>query len=880
MTDRIEALKAALADRYEIEGEIGRGGMATVYLATDLRHDRRVAIKVLDAELASSIGGDRFVREIEISARLTHPRILTLIDSGQAGGLLYYVMPYIRGDSLRDRIQREKQLPVEDAFQITREVAEALEYAHGRGVVHRDVKPGNILLTPGGALVADFGIARALDEAGGDQLTSTGLAVGTPTYMSPEQGGEGTPVDGRADQYSLACVLYEMLAGHPPFAGATSQVIMARHASDPVPPLRGARPTVPEGAEEAVTRALAKVPADRFSTLPDFVDALDAPPTGEIPIGQPYRPARNRSRSWLIGSAVAAAFVALFFIIQGMIATGNSDTAGSTATELSVRRVVVLPFDNQTGDPALTALGQVAGETVADGIDEMGTVSVVPFATVLPMVQDPGARPIDVARSTEAGTLVSGRFNQLGEELQVVVELIDARDESRRRSIGPFVVDEAAPMPALNELRERVMSGVALELDVESYVDIRDPPLYDALLAYLEGGARLTDGDVDGMLEKFAEAMAIDSGFVEVRLDAAGLLMARSRRAESDSLRGWLNERKDRLAPSGQLRLEVQNVWLLETDQNRRYRDLVRLNESTGGDVENTLAQLALMMNRPGESIERLERTGALDDPSAPMWTRMVHAIALHRLGEHADELQVARANRESEAGGRLEAYWTHAEATALAALGEVDSVVAKLDEAASLPIDHGPPACTYWYVGMELVGHGHEEPGLRALERAVDWHETEPAAGVRVWCNSYTYPGEFEHARALYSVGRLSEAKAILDRLMADEPLDNVIHVYQGYLGRIAFHTQGPEAARRVMEEMETTAEDARMQMYFYGLAAISALIGDRDGAMENLRLALNAPDNEGEGVLSMHHLLHVDPDFESLRDYSEFVEFLRPLP
>src|SRR5687767_4720676 len=234
-------LASALADRYRIERELGAGGMATVYLAQDLKHNRPVAIKVLRQELAAAIGPDRFLREIGIAARLQHPHILSLHDSGNAGGLLYYVMPYVEGESLRDRLIRERQLPLEDALAITRDVADALSYAHARDIVHRDIKPENILLASGHALVVDFGIARAVSAAGGDALTETGMAVGTPAYMSPEQALGGESLDGRSDTYSLGTVLYEMLAGAPPFTGPTAQAIMARKAADMPPPIRTVR---------------------------------------------------------------------------------------------------------------------------------------------------------------------------------------------------------------------------------------------------------------------------------------------------------------------------------------------------------------------------------------------------------------------------------------------------------------------------------------------------------------------------------------------------------------------------------------------------------------------------------------------------------------
>ena len=301
MPEASDPFAAALADRYRIERELGRGGMAMVYLAHDLRHDRPVALKVLRPELAASLGPERFLQEIRIAARLQHPHILPVHDSGEAAGRLWYTMPYVEGESLRQRMAREGQLSLDQAVRIATQVLSALGYAHAHGVIHRDIKPENILLEGDEAVVADFGVARAITAAGQDRLTETGLALGTPAYMSPEQATATRELDGRSDLYALGCVLYEMLAGQPPFVGATAQQLLARHAMDTVPPLRTVRATVPEGVERSVMRALAKVPADRFPTAADFAQALATPgetrETAVMPsTPPPYRPAPAWSR--------------------------------------------------------------------------------------------------------------------------------------------------------------------------------------------------------------------------------------------------------------------------------------------------------------------------------------------------------------------------------------------------------------------------------------------------------------------------------------------------------------------------------------------------------------------------------------------------------
>ena len=312
MTGLPERFTSALGDRYRIERELGRGGMGVVLLAHDLKHDRKAAIKVLRQDAAPA-HGDRFLREIQIAAHLQHPSILPLIDSGEVGGMTYYVMPFVEGESLRARLLREKQLPLNESIAIAREVADALHYAHAQGVVHRDIKPENILLESGHALVADFGIARALSNAAGEKLTETGVAVGTPEYMSPEQASGTGDFDQRSDIYSLGCVLYEMLAGTPPYTGTSPMAIIARKALEPVPGLRVVRDTVPAFVEDAIQTALAKVPADRFSSARQFADAL----AGDTHIvrAAPKRSGPSRRRWLLAGAAGMLAFISAIYVL-------------------------------------------------------------------------------------------------------------------------------------------------------------------------------------------------------------------------------------------------------------------------------------------------------------------------------------------------------------------------------------------------------------------------------------------------------------------------------------------------------------------------------------------------------------------------------------
>ena len=347
--DALAQLKASLTSRYDIEREIGAGGMATVYLARDIRHDRHVALKLLNPELGAVLGVERFLAEIRVTANLQHPNLLPLFDSGEAEGLLYYVMPYVDGESLRARLDREKQLPVDEAIRIAIAIANALDYAHSHGVIHRDLKPENILMQSGQPVIADFGIALAVSKAGGNRITQTGLSLGTPQYMSPEQATGDRVIDGRSDIYSLGAVTYEMLTGEPPHIGSTSQAIIARVLTDKPRPMRSSRPAIPEHIEAAVMHALEKLPADRFSTAHEFAEALHGrgtfATTGLMPSAQAV-PAKTTWQDrlkdpWIIGAGAVAIAALAFAALRGK---------PQQAPERVVRFVVATPDSSRPID--------------------------------------------------------------------------------------------------------------------------------------------------------------------------------------------------------------------------------------------------------------------------------------------------------------------------------------------------------------------------------------------------------------------------------------------------------------------------------------------------------------------------------------------------
>ncbi|MEO5589581.1 MAG: protein kinase, partial [Gemmatimonadaceae bacterium] len=447
-------LPRVLGDRFTVEREIGRGGMATVYLGHDRKHDRPVAIKVLRQEVAASIGSDRFLREIRTAARLQHPHIMPLHDSGEADGFLYYVMPYTPGETLRDRLDRERQLPIGDALHVTRDVANALDYAHSNGIVHRDIKPENIFLSGGHALVMDFGIARAVSQSTGDDtITFAGFAVGTPQYMSPEQGAADQAIDGRADVYALGCVHYEMLTGHPPFLGTNPQEILARHAIDPVPRLRTSRPDVPEYVERAVERALAKAPAARFSTAASFTRACEQ--ADSLPATQ-----RTTRRIWALPAAVAVIAVIAAGLGARALWSPTADTA-RVMSEAAAPSVAVLAFKNIGIDPNNEALSDGISEEIASTIGRIPGLSVkAPRSSFSLKGKNLTIQEIGTALNVKY--LVDGSLQRDASRLRVRVALIAAANDSTL-----WTSEYDRPLGDVFAIQDEIARAIASELSVQ-----------------------------------------------------------------------------------------------------------------------------------------------------------------------------------------------------------------------------------------------------------------------------------------------------------------------------------------------------------------------------------------------------------------------------
>jgi TolB-like protein/Flp pilus assembly protein TadD len=543
MADLRAQLQEGLGSSYTLERELGRGGMATVFLARDLKHDRPVALKVLHPELAMSLGSERFLREIKLAARLQHPHILTVLDSGETNGRLWFTMPLVEGESLRDRLRRERQLPVEDALRIAREAAQALQYAHGHGVIHRDIKPENLLLTDdGNTLVADFGIARSLAGGGEEKLTETGLVVGTPAYMSPEQAAGDKGLDARTDVYSLAAVLYEMLAGEPPFSGATTQAMLVKRLTEPAPSARAVRANLPEGADQAIRKALSPVVADRFGTMAQFGQALQAagPATmpaastvvttpapaapEQTPAAQPVEAAPRRRR---MPVGVATLVLGILIGVGVLFAWRRSASHGSP-TDSGAARIAVLPFEN-LGDSADAYFAAGVSDAVRGKLTELSQLQVIARGS---SVQYAGSTRTSAQIAADLGVqyLLTGTVRWAKSaggtsRVQVSPELVQVGGDGAAAS--KWQQSFEAPLSDVFKVQADIAGQVAQAMQVAlpgaaqqrlASSPTRDPAAYDAFLraqAATMSNSSNNPAALRQAIPQLEEAVRLDSTFAQ-----------------------------------------------------------------------------------------------------------------------------------------------------------------------------------------------------------------------------------------------------------------------------------------------------------------------------------------------------------------------------
>jgi eukaryotic-like serine/threonine-protein kinase len=656
VTDLFERLSAALAARYKLQRELGEGGMAKVFLAHDLKYQRAVAVKVLLSELTEAVGATRFLHEIQIAARLHHPHILPLYDSDEAQGFLYYVMPYIEGETLRARLARERQLPVNDALQIAREVADALSYAHKSGVVHRDIKPGNIMLDSGHAIVADFGIARAVGVASSQPLTGPRHVIGTPAYMSPEQIEGSEYLDGRSDIYSLGCVLFEMLVGEPPYSGATLEAIIARRVTSPVPSPRTFRDLVPEVIDGTVKKALAKLPADRFVSAAQFAEALATPVTATI----------------AVGAAQA--------IVQEISATSKS--------------VAVLPFENMSTDPENEYFSDGITDDIIAQLSKISALKVISRTSSM-QYKKTTKKITTIAEELGVGAILEGSVRRAGPRARIVVHLVDPKTEKHlwgdtfdRQLTDIFEVQ--------SEVAQQITGALSLALSPEekSRVEKKATGDAEAYNLYLLGRFHMnkwSGAEIQKAIEHFEEAIKKDSGYAVAyagMADAYELLsigfgdkapVEYLAQAKTVALKAL--EMDDTLAEAHTSLAYAR--WLGDLDWVGAEKEFKRALELKSSYVmaHGWYAEYLAALGRHDEALAAIKRAVQLDPLSVPVNRAVGWVVYFSRRYDQAiEELRKTLGMDPNFLGARLVLWW------ALIAKGAHDEAIADIRKEVERP--------------------------------------------------------------------------------------------------------------------------------------------------------------------------------------------------
>ncbi|MEO5799556.1 MAG: protein kinase [Gemmatimonadales bacterium] len=711
----LDTLTAALADRYRIERELGAGGMATVYLAHDIKHERQVAIKVLRPDLAAALGADRFLAEVKITARLDHPHILTLIDSGEVAGTLFYVMPYVRGESLRAKLDREHQLGLDDALGIARQVASALDYSHRQGVVHRDIKPENILLQEGNAILTDFGIALAVSEAGGERLTGTGLSLGTPSYMSPEQAAGDRHVDARSDIYALGAVTYEMLAGEPPVTGATVQAMIAKLMTERPTSLRVLRDSVSPSVDAAVMRALAKAPIDRFATAREFSEALLVMTRAVESSG----PSVAKSESWKwIG--IAAGVILLSAWAAWLFTHRSSSAAGAPGT--TIRSIAVMPLDNYSADSSQDYFAEGMTDELTTDLATISALRVTSRGSTMQYAGRNRPASPEIAKALNVDAIVEGSVTRSGDKVRITAQLIDARADKHLWAQS-FERQSSDVLALQAELASAIAEAINAQLTPGEKARLAAAPsvIPEAYDAYLRGRYffnRPSDVNLQRAIAKFDESVRLSptyapayAGLSDAYLWAGyneGFITAdeakpRSRAAAERAVQ------LDSNSSEAHTSLGVYKAWF-EHDwegSERELRRAVSLNPSYAF-AHDQLGQTLALVGHLDEAIAEGKRAIALD-PLSP-------SILVDQVFGYMFRQDVAKVRELTKRAGELDPTFYSVpmmEGWADLSAGKAHEAIPKLERATRLD---APPFVTA-YLGYAYAASGDRVRALGTLD-------------------------------------------------------------------------------------------------------------------------------------------------------------------
>ena len=865
MQDVLDRLKAALAERYRVEREIGAGGMATVYLAEDLKHHRQVAIKVLRPELAAVMGAERFLREIEIAARLQHPHILPLYDSGDADGLLYYVMPFVEGESLRQRLDREKQLPIDDALQIAREVGDALSFAHSHDVIHRDIKPDNIMLAAGHAVVSDFGIARAVTAAGGDRLTETGTSIGTPVYMSPEQAAGSQDLDGRSDLYSLGCVLHEMLAGEPPFTGVTVEAVIQQHLTAEPPTITSIRPAVPGEIVNVLARALAKTPADRFSPVGQFVEAIGRSAQSPAPIRTDTLPTPTRRVGRWAALAGALGVVAITVLLLTTPWRAGRATADKS--------IAVLPLENLSGDQENAFFAAGVHEEILTYLGKVRDLRVISRSSVMQY----GDRPTsarDVARELGVAYVLEGSVRRAANEVRVTVQLIDARTDEQLWA-NNFDGQLADVFAIQSTIAQEIVRALRARLSPEEQQRLADRPTesieaYDLFLRARASGHRAgLSLDVQRETERLLEqAVAVDPEFALAYAEL-GEARAATYWFSADRTPERLAAAKEAIDRAFQLQPNLPEAHFALAsyyyrgfyDYPRAFEQLEIARQGFPGST-NILHLMGLTLRRLGrwnESVDAFEEATQLDPANLGSKGEWFWTSILARDWDRARIISDRLADKYPR-NGTFAAY-----RAMMLTWGYGDTAAARLELAQADESDE----FYYAYGRMETALFGRRPTDALGVVRTHARHFDLVVTGA----------ADVYAAQALLARSDTAEARSTLDRALRRLEAERAkpyasTYMWPHVMAGVAYALAGnrPRAreacarAQQVLPESKDKVHGVDRSTF---CALVLGLIGDTDSALSEIERLLQTPNGFTPWQLALDpswDFLRSDPRFQAL--------------
>lgn len=855
-------LQDALGPSCTLERELGGGGMSRVFVATDATLQRPVVVKVLAPDLAADVSAARFQREITVAARLQHPHIVPLLGTGDADGLPFYTMPFIDGESLHDRLARGGELPVAEAVRLLREVATALVYAHDKGIVHRDIKPQNILLTGGIALVTDFGVAKALIDAtavGRGTLTAAGVTVGTPAYMSPEQVSADPGIDHRADIYSFGVVAYELLSGRPPFTDRTTQALLAAHIVERPEPLAVRRPSVPAALATLVMRCLEKRPADRPQSAAEIVRALDAL---AVPVPSPHGTAANAKR-WLVRARLPGLVVlAVVAAGAGWFMFGRAGRASPARSS----RLLITPLENLTGDARFDYVGRIAADRLAFSVAQNGSIDVVPTNIVLMALRDTAGGNAErlkrLTEATHAGLVASGSVVLRRDSLVFQVQVSDIKTGNAVVTLEPVAASAADPITAVDAIGDRLLGALGVRRSLSALPRGYRAPKYAAYREFAAGFERFTErGDVVGSRPYFERAIAIDSTYTQAYqllarqyINAGEFARAESLMIRIERLPGGLTATEQLVWDYARAELDGNLAHLLRAAEQLAARDSSALSLYLVGEAGTMLLRPKLAV----PVLEAAQPSYELMGGRAAVLLRSVMAEAQHEAGAHDSELRILLA--AERAFPFAEPVWQGRRLRAYAGLRNGPAALALADSMLRNPDDSTGAAAMRVTIGaQEFRAHGDPATAKRLLSLVAAWRERLPMHG-RI------PQRQFAEATAMLMSGMTDSAAVRFASVAQDTTRIDAA----GYLALADVARGDRGRARAIADSLGALRRPWLFGAHTYWRAAIMGALGERPLALQLLQQS-NA---EGRQMDTWHYAAALD----SLRGYAPFEALVTP--